>query len=63
MRNLRLDITALRVQTFQALDPDVWLIEPQSFGTTGGPYYCDADCNPGTGGPSCGQIGDCYPIG
>jgi hypothetical protein len=59
MRKLKLDPDSLIVQTFEAAEDSEargTVRAHDSFGTTGGPYFCDADCV--SYHPSCMEAGD-----
>ena len=57
MRKLKLEVDALKVQTFETSDDAESYGTVQahdSWATTGGPYYCPADC--GTVSGPCDQV-------
>jgi len=61
MRKLKLELDSLVVETFETGDDSTLrgTVEAyDSWETTGGPYFCPADC--GSEGCSRSCLGDCY---
>ncbi len=60
MRKLKLNVESLAVQTFEtAKDTGSrgTVKAHDSWESTGGPWFCPADCGGGSGHPTCG-VGD-----
>jgi hypothetical protein len=65
MRKLKLDVESLAVQTFETASDAGSRGTVQahdSVGTTGGPWFCPADCGDSQVKPSCG-VGDTCGLG